>query len=136
MSLLFVHQIAKYISKDNCGLHEPLAGSQAKSNNRDGKKKQLPYIIYCIEHRQESDVLYMCHIGVFKGLEVQQRLLQSWLQEALFYHLIQLSVQLFYVKEKVSLLNYISSNRLYSGPAIHFQSTKHILQDIVHTSKR
>lgn len=70
MSLLFVHQIAKYISKDNCGLHEALAGSQAKSNNRDGKKKELPYIIYCVEDRQESDVLYVCHTGVLKGLKM------------------------------------------------------------------
>ena len=36
LSPMFVHQIAKYISKDDCGLHAPLAGGQAKSNNRDG----------------------------------------------------------------------------------------------------
>jgi hypothetical protein len=40
LSPLFVHQIAKYISKDDCGLHAPLAGVQAKSNNRDGERKR------------------------------------------------------------------------------------------------
>lgn len=84
MSLLFVHQIAKYISKDNCGLHEPVAGSQAKTNNRDGKKKELPYIIHCAEDRQESDVQFMCHKGVFKGLEFQLSLLQVLLEEHRF----------------------------------------------------
>lgn len=39
MSLLFVHQIAKYISKDNCGLHEPLAGSQARVITEVARKR-------------------------------------------------------------------------------------------------
>lgn len=95
LSLLFVHQIAKYISKDNCGLHEPLAGGQAKSNNGDGKKKEPPHGIYCAEDRQESDVLYVCHAGgFFKGLEIAgETITESAL--SLSFHHIQLSVQLY-----------------------------------------
>lgn len=58
MSLLFVHQIAKYISKDNCGLHRPLAGSQAKSNNGDGKKKKRSYLTSSIALKSDRRVMY------------------------------------------------------------------------------
>ena len=78
---MFVHQIAKCSSKDDCGLHAPLAGGQAKSNNRDGqrRKRRPPYIARPRQEDPDSGVIYVRGaaeeiFGEEKGAGLQLRL--------------------------------------------------------------